>query len=188
MKKGKHSTFEFHVSNGKDRIRAELEKKTFSATVEIFLNEELLSFEKVDFDVGYWLKFFEVDGTPCLICIKEIEELGEDCEVKCYQNGCSLTDGDTVEELKRRIEDPHYGEVYSAAKQRKNLFWSVVVSLLVAVAIVLIWGRHVSPWEQAIQFFGTLILYWGKHLIDHVTDRRIRKSILRVFSENDKNN
>jgi len=64
----------------------------------------------------------------------------------------------------------------------------VVVSLLVAVAIVLIWGRHVSPWEQAIPFFGTLILYWGKHLIDHVTDRRIRKSILRMFSEKDKNN
>ena len=188
MRKPKRMTYDFASSDGQYQIHLSLEKYTLKLTAEILVDQQSVCFEEMILDASYWLKFFDFDGHRFLICIKEVD-YGTSYDVMCYQNGRSLTSNDTVEELKRRIEDPFYGETeYSQKDRKKDLLWSVFGSVLAAAVVVLIWGRNARWWERLLQFFGTLILYWGNKWLNRRADRKARNRLLKQISENDKNN
>lgn len=186
--KSQISTFAFYADNGQTKIKLSLAKFTLKLTAEISVNGDRIALEEVLFDADYWLRFFDVDGQRYLIAVKE-ERFGVSYTVMCYQNGSSLTDSSTVDDLKKRIEDPHYGEIDYWKKDRKrDILASVIGSVLMALLLTLLFGWKAQKWEKVVMWGCLIALYWGRIAVNARIDRKLRRRLLQYISENDKNN
>ena len=187
-KKIKVITHQFTSADGKNQIDLLLEKSTFKLIAEISVNGECIALEEVLFEVDYWLKFFDMDGQQYLISVRELD-FGESYEMMCYQNGKSLTDDSTSDDLRKKIEDPYHGEIEYWKKDRKrDLVASVIVSLLVAGFGLLVFGWSMQKWEKVFTGITLIILYWGHKFLKFYIDRKLRRDLLQQFSENEKKN